>query len=926
MPRWCVCLLLPLAASARDLATRDGLLLRLDDQGAVTGLRLDRQDLRLTRPGGLFVADVAGLPAREDELLGNPGFEAGPTAWSAGADWSLDDTTAHAGKRSMKVSLAEKGRSGSLAVELPAQPNTPYRVSLWMKTAGCAPAYYIVQLDAQGRARASHPQICISHANLNSDWFHLTTDVTTAPFCRTLRVYTCIWEQSGTAWIDDASVVCLADDYLTPQQPALGRVEPAADGAKLTWESAEQHLAIDAVWHAAADHLELAGEVRDTSGADRAVAVSFRLPIDAAGWTWYDDLHNQQTIEPVIGYGSARVLGERRTIALYPFAALGNPDAALALAVPLDQPRIFRLTYDTVHGYCLNYEFGLARDAAKNPSRAAFRCVLYRLDPRWGFRSAAQRYYDLFPQFFTRRLDRLGGAGFMQDVEAWDRPDIHPAAVSIWDYWKREANDLHRREGTKLFQYTEFSGWWGWALGITPEKAKVKPTPEEAWRNVEAIARGEGPNHDVARCVLNCAPYGRDGKPLLHDSYNAEWGGYMYLCSPDPEIEGIDGKLNRVSLTYQREVAQVEPNKLDGMYYDCAFVFAVDNYRREHFRWADAPLVFDHVTKQPVLPMLFSIFECAKAIADDMHGRGKLVIANYSVTDLPTEMYCALFVDLLGNEMLWTWTTDAKLSLQRVLAHQKPISMSWQEAKLDWPDERKERELKQAMFYGTFYQLSRLDPVIRERWVPLTTLLAEAGWEPLTLAHAAGAAPVLLERFGRAADGNLHFTLRNEGEQEAAVTLRLEAAKLGLAADADLWLARDSWGSDRLPVAHGAAGWTAKLSVSAGDTVVLRVGTAADLARDQLSAVPDLLWTAEAFRDALVKAGVAVTAPDYPATRAALAGVAIEPAALQALAARLAEPQLADPTDEKRAWARRLRETTSLARRRVEAAGGLAAR
>ena len=34
--------------------------------------------------------------------------------------------------------------------------------------------------------------------------------------------------------------------------------------------------------------------------------------------------------------------------------------------------------------------------------------------------------------------------------------------------------------------------------------------------------------------------------------------------------------------------------------------------------------------------------------------------------------------------------------------------------------------MKQAMFYGTFYHLSALPPALRDRWVPVTTRLAEA--------------------------------------------------------------------------------------------------------------------------------------------------------------------------------------------------------
>ncbi len=906
-------------ANARELATGDGLSLQMDDRGAVTQVRVGADELRLTRPGGCYVADVAGIAAREVDLVDNPSFEtlaAGrPTGWDVGQDWSLDQTVARTGRCSMKVQLAAARPSGGLSIELPVQPNTPYRVSMWLKTAGCAPSFYTVQLDAAGRPDPDHPQVCISHANKHSDWFQLSSDLVTSPVCRRLRVYSNLWHQVGTAWLDDVAVRCLADDYLTPQQLALGRVEPLADGVRQQWESPEQALAMTTTWRAVGDQVLVDGEVRDTSGRDRAVTVSVRLPLAAEGWTWYDDLSRRQAITPGVTYGAARVLGDRRVISLYPFAALGNDRAALALAVPLDEPRMFRLSYDTVNGYCLNWEFGLAKDATKHPRRATFQALLYRLDPRWGFRSAAQRYYELRPQHFTVRLSQPGGAGFMQPVADWNDPKVFPSATSIWNYHQREAKELHQREATRLYSYTEFTGWWGWALGITPEQAKQRPTPAAAWARVGELAQTTNPNQNVARCILNCVPHGRDGRRLLHTDYEAQWGGYNYLCNPDPEIEGIGGRTNRFSLTWEREVSQVDAFGLDGMYFDCAFVFAVDNFRREHFRWSDYPLVFDHQSKQPVLPMVFSIHECAKAIADAMHARGKTTMANYSVTDFATELFCAPLVDLLGNEMLWTWTGDPKLSLQRVLAYRKPVSMSWQEAKLGWPDGTKERELKQAMLYGTFYQLSRLDPELRERWVPLTRRLHNAGWEPITLASATGGERLRLERFGRVADGNLHFAVRNDGAQPATVALTFEAAPLGLAGRGDLrlWRARDSWAAEVLDGQRGDTAWTASLPVPAGDTVVLRVGAPADLARDQVAELPQLLTVAGAWRQAL---DAATTTPDY----AGLAQPRLHRVALNALAEQLTEPMLGQVPAERAAWARRLRENVALAQRRVRAA------
>lgn len=928
-------LLLPLSAGALELRTTDGLALEVDDRGAVTGVRLGAADQPLTGRGGFFLADVARLPCRDEQLVKCPGFEdladGRPVGWEVGADWSLDTAVHHTGSNSMHVRIpaGRKRNSGALAVQVPVQPNTPYRVAMWLRTAASAPSLYLVQLDGEGKPHADYPQICVSHARTNADWFELSRDLVTAPFCRTLRVYTSLWDQTGEAWVDEVCVTSQADDYVTPQQPVTGTLRPVTDGYEQTSELPDLSLRLRSTCVSRGDHLEVSGELQDTSGQDRALTLSYRLPLEAAGWNWYEDLGGRQRVEPGVTYGAARSFGDRRLLGLYPFAALGKADGALALAVPMDLPRAFRLCYQQGRGLYLNYELALTPETLKFTRRASFRFLLYRTDPAWGFRSAAERYYRLQPQFFTRRLPGQADAGFMTDLSSFEKPERSAPAAAIWAYQQRAALEAYRREQVRLYSYTEFSGWWGWALGLTPEQAQTRPTPEQALERVRKLAGGEKPN-DVAQCVLNCAPYDAEGKPLLHDSYEARWGGYNYLCNPDPEISGLGGgEVNRYRLTREREVSQVEPYKLDGLYFDCVFVFCVDNFRREHFRFADNPLVFDHRSKRPVLPLAFSIYECAQALSEEMHAAGRTVMSNYSVTDFSTDLFCIQFIDLIGNEMLWTWTTDAKLGLQRVLAFQKPISMSWQEAKTSWAPERVERELKQAMFYGTFYSLSNLGQEVHDRWVPLTARLATAGWEPVTYARTE--TPVLVERFGDLAGHDLHFTLRNPTAEARTVALTLEAGvlRLGQAPGVQLWVAKDALTYEPLSATMEKQAWRATVPLPANDTVVVRVGTPADLAADYLAEVPPLLTKAASYRNALQAAKVVVTAPAYETVQAQVAAAVAAGRAGQLSAAQgqcrelaglLTPPTVEGAVGDQATWAARMARYTDQARARLLAA------
>jgi hypothetical protein len=923
--------------SVAEVTTSDGLTLGFGPGGEVVSCCVDDGELLWAGArGGLFVADVKDIQARNDPLGENLSFEqieaGNPVGWDAGHDWQLDRQVAHTGDASMRVSVHDSN-SGSLAIDVAVKPNTPYRVALWLRTEGCTPALYIEQYDAQGEPHRDYPQIIVSHGRTNADWFQLSQSFTTAFFCCKIRVRCNVWNQTGTAWLDDVSIVCLEDDYVSPQRLAKGEIYPTSDRVEQVCDLADLSLRLRMVYQAGPNSITVDGEIEDTSGQDRAVTVSFRLPIDASGWNWYNDIQNEQVIKNNMRYGSARLLDgqdptQRRTIALYPFSAMGNEETALALAVPMDQPRVFRLCYDPEIGYFINYEFGLTRATKKFPSKAEFRFFIYRVDPRWGFRSAAERYYKSNPQFFVKHAEREGALGNMISFESIQPSDVVPPAFADFDLRKSVAGN--RRELVKLLRYTEFIGWWGWALGITSEQAENKPTQEEAWAHVEELAF-KNPPDDVAVCIINCVPYDRNGNRRLHWDYVPEYGGYNYLCNPDPEIKGIGGNINRFTLTYEREVSQVDLYKLDGMRFDNPIVFATDNFRREHFQWADYPLAFDHISKQPVIPLDFSSFECANAIANDMHSRGKLVGSNYTPVDYPSDIFRIYLLDIVESETIRTSPTNAKLALQRTLASQKIVCISAQEEKKDWPAEQTEREMKHAMFYGTFYHLSTV-PGLFNRWMPLTTRLARAGWEPITHARCPALEP-MVERFGEFAKRDLHFTLRNEDEKAKLVELSIDAYKLGLNSFSrpDIWLMHDAHTHELLEANQDGQRWLVNLTVPPKDTVVLRAATSFGLALDHLFVVPDLLLKAANYSNALRDANVATDFPDYDALTESVQTIQrmlmakdVQStdvlAQLRTVADALIMPNVQPETAETMWWSERLTNCTATARREISAA------
>jgi hypothetical protein len=92
-------------------------------------------------------------------------------------------------------------------------------------------------------------------------------------------------------------------------------------------------------------------------------------------------------------------------------------------------------------------------------------------------------------------------------------------------------------------------------------------------------------------------------------------------------------------------------------------------------------------------------------------------------------------------------------------------------------------------YWGTPAYYDRDRPLFR-KYVPLIRRLDKAGWEPVPWATVEPKT-VRLERFGRAAAGNLAFTLHNTSGSDANVRITLQLAGLGIreVTSATEWLA-----------------------------------------------------------------------------------------------------------------------------------------
>jgi hypothetical protein len=128
--------------------------------------------------------------------------------------------------------------------------------------------------------------------------------------------------------------------------------------------------------------------------------------------------------------------------------------------------------------------------------------------------------------------------------------------------------------------------------------------------------------------------------------------------------------------------------------------------------------------------------------------------------------------------------SDAELLYRRALCKGKPFCFLMNTRFEDFSHERVERYMKRALAYGMFPgffshnasqghyftrpELYNRDRPLFKKYVPLCKLVAEAGWEAITLARSSDER-VYVERFG-----DRYLTVFNESLDRRTVSIRTE--------------------------------------------------------------------------------------------------------------------------------------------------------
>ena len=402
---------------------------------------------------------------------------------------------------------------------------------------------------------------------------------------------------------------------------------------------------------------------------DRAVALSFALPLAAQGWNLWSDTDTPTTIGPERQYSgqSDTLKGSPNPIDLYPFTALTSPDGTegIMLAIPMEEiVYVQRTHYSTRNSsLVLTFDFGLSKQSDVYPNMAAFSCLVFALKhPQHGFRGALQQYYEAFPHAFLERTIRDQGiwmpfkSDFSTIEGGWEDFGIKFQEGGGATKDERYMN----AHGVGIYPYVEpHILHWPLPKGMLATWENINHTVMDCVANPDKYKHCSGDGNDcrgLCKMIAENAVVDNTGKWIFIVEH-AEWneGALLYAdLNPttlnDPSSRAT-AELGAVTSFYKKAVA--EGVTLSGQYIDSTMGFdacGMVNQRKASLRTSAHPPVFDVEGNVGVL-FAQSLFSFLKIVSDTVRSRGQYLFGN-ALFDIPQLSFPGIF-DISGTETGW---------------------------------------------------------------------------------------------------------------------------------------------------------------------------------------------------------------------------------------------------------------------------------
>lgn len=486
------------AAGAATVTSGDGLAVTFsDDDGSVTAVTLGGTTLPLLagQPGGLSVRVGQALPPAhvhglDFDVVGGGWTAARNSDWEdAGpyTTWIPDGGSAGSGHLLLGDG-ATTGAGMAMVAPVPVAGGSTVRISWQAKAAStettqilCLRLYDAAGADitpsltpAAGWGWTSTSQahaVWGQHCSEPDLWENFEQAYVVPSQAASIRVSLRHWTGGDhLVHIDDLSVDVIGglqwDDWI----PVAGPISQIPGGVRQTVDLAEMDLGlvVDTVEDGGHIRLDVHAETLTPGDDDLALLLCWTLPVDAQGWSWWDDIDTPRLIgtEEVLTH-TFHIAGH--AVSLYPFSSITSQDFGLALSVPMDETVVQRFEYDPQRGLQSVWELGLSPLTARlGPGQADVSASLCRHDAQWGFRSASQRYHNRYPEYFVKRTTREGA--WMYPIPPSLIPDPQDFGFAFFETSPLDEaeRELCAHLDIGIFHYTPRLVWQGW--GDTPDR------------------------------------------------------------------------------------------------------------------------------------------------------------------------------------------------------------------------------------------------------------------------------------------------------------------------------------------------------------------------------------------------------------------------------------------------------------------------
>ena len=588
------------------------------------------------------------------------------------------------------------------------------------------------------------------------------------------------------------SVLCalsvFASDYAAKTDFIELSSEPAAFGVSAT---ETETCNGEAVFH----------EVRIASDGsrDRALVVRFLLaqgnPCDFI-YTYYPRVPvpvkaRNRDYPAQLSWGNAE-LGSSRLVSTVPLvgASSAGAEKGIALGVEMSCPVICRLGFDAAkNALYAECDIGLAPEC---PS-AVLKLVSFPFASEDGFRAAWECYMLLQREAFKVRVRDHGT--WLAGITADKVPDWQDFGFMFMEGSKLSADwdvDGDDRRGIYSFRYQSSSTW---TIGVPTNM------PNDIASAKEMAHRRAAAGDKMALAWEKCRFLGEDGEPACK-FFNEFWlRGVSWNLNAEPDLPypmtPYIAKGNSKKDLDERYRGPF-PQGCDGEFVDSASGFGVASldHNREHFaHMKDAPLCFANGSGRVGIPNVASTRAYIRALAHDIHERGRLLMVNDCAN---IYHFLVPYADIVGKEMKsvdangeYVQPKEHQMLYYRMLAGRKPYCMFQNSNFNRLTYEMSERYIQRMLAYGILPSYFSpvgcgtstrffANPKWREGVRPLyrkyfKTLKAvsEAGWSPLSRTLRSSCPDeVTVEQFGSPSSARgCYLTVHNPADKPAEATL-----------------------------------------------------------------------------------------------------------------------------------------------------------